>query len=108
MGVENGKNFIYFVVMESIFYSNVSVDAIYDLKGSTKGRISKKNEKVLKDLNWTKSERKINIGSMAASLYKEQLKKDTMFLQKLEIMDYSLLVGIHSVDKNDENNQKLY
>ena len=89
--------------MESIFYSNLDVDTIYDLKGSTKGRISKETEKVLKDLNWKNSERKINIGDRASYLYRKQLRRDTAFLEKLKIMDYSLLVGIHNI-----NNQHDY
>ena len=107
-GVKHKKETIYFVVMESIFYSNLDVDCIYDLKGSTKGRISASTETVKKDLNWKQSQREIKIGAKAASLYRDQLRADTAFLERMGIMDYSLLLGIHSIDEHNKRNSVLY
>ena len=37
----------------------------------------------------------------------KQIKKDAYFLAKLNIMDYSLLIGIHDRDKRGEVNEIL-
>lgn len=105
-GVRHKSKMVHFVVMESIFYSDLSVDTIYDLKGSTKGRSATKKDlkrkvPVLKDMDWKQGDRRIDIGSVRAQLYKEQLLMDTEFLRSLNIMDYSLLVGVHEIDRED-------
>merc|ERR1712003_99659 len=95
---------IYFVVMGSVFYTDLDIHTIYDLKGSTKGRCATEKEKlqetpVLKDLDFMQNKEVLQIGSVKAKLFCEQLRKDTELLRKLKIMDYSLLVGIHYFDR---------
>jgi len=94
----------YIVLMNNLFYDGSSVNARYDLKGSTRGRITTKEEltalgdmAVLKDMNLT---RPFRLGRMKQSVMK-QFKRDLQFLQKWNLMDYSVLVGITTgVDKS--------
>lgn len=52
---------------------------------------------ILKDLNWLKNERKLRLGPIKATLLMNQIKSDCQFLCKMNIMDYSMLVGWHSL-----------
>lgn len=51
---------------------------------------------VLKDLNWVQRHRQLALGPEKKALFEEQLRRDTELLQRLGIMDYSLLTGIHN------------
>ena len=95
------QRYISVVVMENIFYNRhqLKMHNIYDLKGSTVGRRALKGGKTketyhgtLKDLDLDQT---IFIGAEAKALLKEQLEQDVAFLTRCEIMDYSLLLGIH-------------
>jgi len=86
---------IYFIITGSVFWTDVEVDKIYDLKGSTHGRRASKKDFVKKDQDFLNDGEFLKIGKDKAKLLKEQLRLDTDFLRKLQIMDYSLLVGIH-------------
>merc|ERR1719419_542378 len=77
-----------FIITGSVFWTDLELDKIYDLKGSTHGRRASKKDFVKKDQDF------LNDGDVL-KLVKEQLRLDTDFLRKLHIMDYSLLVGIH-------------
>eukprot|EP01083_Nonionella_stella_P003891 11195_1 len=54
-----------------------------------------KRSKILKDLDFTKDEQCIYIGLNRKNRWLEQLQKDTAFLTELNVMDYSLLLGMH-------------
>ncbi|KAF1797119.1 hypothetical protein FB192DRAFT_1291698 [Mucor lusitanicus] len=94
-------NKIHFVVMGNVFPSNKDVHETYDLKGSTFGRVTTEEEiqrnphAVLKDLNWVERNQRLEFGSMKRNLFLSQLHKDVALLSRLNIMDYSLLIGIH-------------
>lgn len=98
---------IHFVVMGNIFPPNKDIHETYDLKGSTVGRYVevKKDEKtgqgkpkVLKDLNFN---RKIMLGPEKRKIFVEQIQKDSEFLARMNIMDYSLLLGIHDLTRGN-------
>jgi len=91
------RKHINFVIMSSVFYSeeNLEIHEQYDLKGSTKGRRAGPGETMKKDLDMLESGVFIKVGRDKAKLFKQQLLLDTEFLRKNQIMDYSLLVGIH-------------
>jgi hypothetical protein len=93
------KDVRYFVVMDNVFGS-LDIDERFDLKGSTFGRLdtSGKPDAVLKDLNWTQGRRRLLVGPTMRARLLEQLRIDAKFLQSQNIMDYSLLVGIHTED----------
>ena len=89
----------YFVIMSSVFDTTKEINIKYDLKGSTIGRLTSpeacKEGAVQKDLNLIQSGRKIRLGPENIDIFYETLKSDVMFLRDLNIMDYSLLLGIH-------------
>ncbi|CAG8462520.1 11806_t:CDS:10 [Ambispora leptoticha] len=100
---------IHFVVMNNIFPPHRDIHEIYDLKGSTVGReYTKADEQskgaVLKDLNWTKRNRRLELGPVKRKLFVEQLEKDVELLKRLNIMDYSLLVGLHDMSRGNKDN----
>ncbi|OUM67930.1 hypothetical protein PIROE2DRAFT_22775, partial [Piromyces sp. E2] len=107
--IQHGKK-IHFIVMENIFPPDKDIHEKYDLKGSLVGRYT--NDKgqnankliVLKDVNWIKKERKIYLGKEKADLLIKQLEKDVNFLAENNVMDYSLLVGCHNLNKGNKDN----
>lgn len=101
---------IHFVVMNNLFPPHRDIHTTFDLKGSTIGRdyreedLEKNPRATLKDLNWLRRQRHLELGLEKKRLFMEQLQKDVKLMQKLQIMDYSLLIGIHDLRKgNDEN-----
>ena len=98
------QRFITVVVMENIFHNTdkFKMHERYDLKGSKVGRRSmKKISKIrreykgtLKDLDL--GDKKVHIGADSKSRLMEQLRRDIEFLARCNIMDYSLLLGIHN------------
>lgn len=88
-----------FVVMNNWFATPSPLNEIYDLKGSTLGRSSGEDVPVgsiLKDLD---IKRKLYMASEEIKkLYLEQLYLDSQFLAQHNVMDYSLLIGVHYDD----------
>lgn len=102
---------IYFLVMNNLFPPHLEMHTTFDLKGSTWGRVTKidpekaKDEAyrpVLKDVNWLEREERIEFGPLKKKKFLQQLKKDVELLARLNIMDYSLLLGIHDMNKARE------
>uniref|UniRef100_A0A1D1XEN8 1-phosphatidylinositol-4-phosphate 5-kinase n=1 Tax=Anthurium amnicola TaxID=1678845 RepID=A0A1D1XEN8_9ARAE len=100
---------IHFVIMNNIFPPHRDIHETYDLKGSTVGReyneseAAKNPRAVLKDLNWIKRGRHLELGPEKRKLFVEQLEKDVALLQRLNIMDYSLLVGLHDTSRGNKD-----
>ncbi|OAT11015.1 1-phosphatidylinositol-4-phosphate 5-kinase [Blastomyces gilchristii SLH14081] len=101
---------IHFVVMNNLFPPHRDIHQMYDLKGSTIGRdfreedLEKNPRATLKDLNWIRRNRRLEFGPMKREIFIAQLKRDVSLLQRLKIMDYSLLVGIHDLEKGNAEN----
>lgn len=101
---------IHFVVMNNLFPPHRDIHNMFDLKGSTIGRDFREEDLVenpratLKDLNWLRRNRHLNFGPMKREVFMAQLRRDVALLQRLKLMDYSLLVGIHDVEKGNEEN----
>ncbi|KAJ4403190.1 Phosphatidylinositol-4-phosphate 5-kinase [Neurospora sp. IMI 360204] len=101
---------IHFVVMNNLFPPHRDIHETFDLKGSTIGRdyreedLDKNPRATLKDLNWLRRHRHLELGLQKKKMFLEQLQKDIRLLQKLQIMDYSLLVGIHDLQRGNEEN----
>ncbi|CAL9737180.1 phosphatidylinositol 4-phosphate 5-kinase Mss4p [Monosporozyma servazzii] len=117
---------IYFLVMNNLFPPFLDIQKTFDIKGSTWGRMTqvpKEEEQsqqehndgssvirpVLKDLNWLAGNERIKFGPEKKRAFLKQLKADVNLLARLNIMDYSLLLGIHdtskvitSLDDNDD------
>ncbi|KAF8928200.1 Phosphatidylinositol-4-phosphate 5-kinase, partial [Haplosporangium bisporale] len=101
---------IHFVVMGNVFPPNRDIHETYDLKGSTLGRAISDEElnnnprATQKDLNWVNRNRKLELGPERRHLFVEQTKRDVELLARLNIMDYSLLVGIHDIERGNKDN----
>nr|ODN87070.1 1-phosphatidylinositol-4-phosphate 5-kinase [Cryptococcus depauperatus CBS 7841] len=101
---------IHFVIMNNLFPPHRDIHETYDLKGSAFGReypedqARKKPRAVLKDKNWVNRRRSLELGPEKRALLAEQLKRDTEFLKRMRVMDYSLLVGIHNMERGNRDN----
>ncbi|KXX76346.1 hypothetical protein MMYC01_206171 [Madurella mycetomatis] len=101
---------IHFVVMNNLFPPHRDIHQTFDLKGSTIGRdyreedMEKNPRATLKDLNWLRRKRHLELGIQKKQLFLAQLHKDVRLLQRLGIMDYSLLIGIHDLQRGNEEN----
>lgn len=101
---------IHFVVMNNLFPPHRDIHRTFDLKGSTIGRnfreedLEKNPRATLKDLNWLRRNLHLEFGPAKRKLFVEQMERDVRLLQKLKIMDYSLLVGIHDLGRGNEEN----
>ncbi|KAL0066913.1 Phosphatidylinositol-4-phosphate 5-kinase [Marasmius tenuissimus] len=120
---------IHFVIMNNLFPPHKDIHETYDLKGSTVGREwidkhkdeeplteksesqsqtstkkKKKTSPVMKDLNWIKSGKAFELGPEKRALLTEQLRRDKELLKEMHVMDYSLLVGIHNMQRGNGDN----
>ncbi|KAI0448215.1 hypothetical protein F4803DRAFT_545739 [Xylaria telfairii] len=101
---------IHFVVMNNLFPPHRDIHTTFDLKGSTIGRdykeedLEKNPRATLKDLNWLRRKRHLELGLQKRQLFLQQLRSDVKLLQKLKIMDYSLLIGMHDLRKGNGEN----
>jgi 1-phosphatidylinositol-4-phosphate 5-kinase len=101
---------IHFVVMNNLFPPHRDIHQTFDLKGSTIGRdlreedLERNPRATMKDLNWLRRNRHLEQGPMKKDVFMTQLRRDVSLLQRLKIMDYSLLVGIHDLGRGNEEN----
>lgn len=96
----------HFIVMRSVYSESEfhPCHVVYDLKGSTIGRVSDHGAHVKKDVEFIEERinkgRLLNLGTEnERNTFISALKNDVVWLQKNNIMDYSLLVGIHDRDR---------
>lgn len=113
---KNGSRKVHFIVMNNLFPPHRNVHLKYDLKGSTWGRVTKVPEGqldlstlTLKDLNWLERNDSIKFGPHKRKLFFDQLEADVKLLKKINVMDYSLLLGVHDVKKGNsfDSSKKL-
>lgn len=101
---------IHFVIMNNLFPPHRDIHETYDLKGSTVGREypeekARQNPRaVLKDLNWINRGKMLELGPEKRALLTEQIRRDAEFLKTINVMDYSLLVGIHNMRRGNRDN----
>ena len=105
-----GKS-IHFVIMKSVFNTEKEIHKIWDLKGSTLGRRAKRGDGVSKDLDIVDEGRKLKVGNAkncknTKEAIMSQLKKDADFLASMQIMDYSLLLGVHVCTKAEQESER--
>jgi 1-phosphatidylinositol-4-phosphate 5-kinase len=96
-----------FVIMNSVYYTDKSLQTFYDLKGSEIGRSAKPGQDVLKDndLRAKLPEEAFSFPPQLRQRLRAQIVSDCNFLRKMQIMDYSMLIGVHHVPpkKVDQN-----
>lgn len=101
---------IHFVVMNNLFPPHRDIHQTFDLKGSTVGRDFKEDDlaanprATLKDLNWLRRKMHFEFGPEKKRIFIEQIERDVALLQRLKIMDYSMLVGIHDLSRGNQEN----
>ena len=101
---------IHFVVMNNLFPPHRDIHQTFDLKGSTVGRdfreedLEKNPRATLKDLNWLRRDMHLEFGPTKKVAFIEQIGKDVELLKRLKIMDYSLLIGTHDLERGNEEN----
>jgi len=92
---------LYFVVMSNMFNAPFEIHRRYDLKGSWVGRetpLEKQTPAVaLKDMDFLRAGEKIQIGEERRARLLATLEMDSKFLASNNIIDYSLLLGIHDL-----------
>ncbi|KAL5726683.1 1-phosphatidylinositol-3-phosphate 5-kinase [Ranunculus cassubicifolius] len=91
------------MVMENLFFRR-SISRVYDLKGSARSRYNADptgKNKVLLDLNLLETLRTepLLLGSKAKRSLERAVWNDTSFLASIDVMDYSLLVGVDDKGK---------
>ncbi|XP_031255802.1 putative 1-phosphatidylinositol-3-phosphate 5-kinase FAB1C [Pistacia vera] len=91
------------MVMENLFFRR-SISKVYDLKGSARSRYNPDTtgaNKVLLDMNLLENLRTepIFLGSKAKRSLERAIWNDTSFLASVDVMDYSLLVGVDEEGK---------
>jgi len=94
------------IVMSNLFVTDIPIHRKWDIKGSLEGRVVSPEERAqpgftLRDYDWDETEATIDISPELKKAFVEQLAQDTLFLSEQNVMDYSLLIGIH-----DENGPK--
>ena len=90
------------LLMQNVFYM-VNYKEIYDIKGSTKGRILKEKERdsrPFKDLDFLNKKDKFKLHSEDIKNIKTQLLRDLNLLKRHKLMDYSMLISISSSKDN--------
>jgi len=111
-----------FLVMGNLFNGALKIHQRFDLKGSTVGRElsaeqRQKKSPTFKDLDFRRLNKKIPLGPTLREQFLMQLSEDCKFLVSQNIMDYSLLIGIHfsslegdvesDYSSNDENDPTM-
>jgi len=98
---------MYFIVMGNLFSTPLEIDVRYDLKGSIYGRTSRKpgvqldKSIALKDLDFTADKKAINLSQDDKQLFLRQIEIDCQFFENANIIDYSVLLGVHEIPKNE-------
>ncbi|XP_037091890.1 phosphatidylinositol 4-phosphate 5-kinase type-1 alpha-like isoform X2 [Pollicipes pollicipes] len=99
----NSKN-IRLVVMNNLLPSSIKIHQRYDLKGSTYKRKASKQERskrspTYKDLDFMEHHPEgLMLEASTYNALMQTIQNDVRVLESFQIMDYSLLVGVHNLD----------
>jgi 1-phosphatidylinositol-4-phosphate 5-kinase len=110
--LSSDKTNIRVVIMNNILPSDIPMHEKYDLKGSLYKRKASRSERsksspTFKDLDFLDEHKE---GLILDEKHYENvissIKRDCLILQSFGIMDYSLLIGVHNLEK-EKNNQAI-
>ena len=104
---------IYFIVLKNVFYCDltknlIKLDEIYDIKGSWIDRSTNhyvESGKLMKDCDLHKT---LKLSKNESNKLYNQLKRDSVFLSKCNIMDYSLLLGIKYISIATNEDKEIH
>jgi len=89
--------------MNNVFHTHMKIDKRFDLKGSTQGRSTMEDPETacdptiaLKDLDFLKTKEKFKVEGDIKRKLLDTIRKDVNFFASCEIIDYSLLIGVHN------------
>lgn len=98
---------IVILVMNNFFAGQHQIHTKFDLKGSRKGRtasakeVAKEEKAVLKDNDFVRQRQRLPISCATGNL-KQVMTNDIRLLQRLHVIDYSLIVAYHDKSKASE------
>ncbi|EAR84890.2 phosphatidylinositol 4-phosphate 5-kinase (macronuclear) [Tetrahymena thermophila SB210] len=101
---------VYFFVTHNIFSTELEIDTRYEIKGSTHNRTARRGNNLsnfdkntsLKELDLKQDKVKLGLNQQDKIQLLNQLKSDTQFLSKLNIINYYLLLGIHNISVDQQ------
>ncbi|XP_073324996.1 phosphatidylinositol 5-phosphate 4-kinase type-2 gamma-like isoform X1 [Pagrus major] len=101
----------YLLVMRNMFSHRLHVHRKYDLKGSLVSREASFKEKVkelptYKDVDFRNNMQKVYVSDEEKQKIMDKLSRDIEFLVHMRIMDYSLLLGIHDVERAEREEEE--
>uniref|UniRef100_A0A8P4FVH7 Phosphatidylinositol 5-phosphate 4-kinase type-2 gamma n=1 Tax=Dicentrarchus labrax TaxID=13489 RepID=A0A8P4FVH7_DICLA len=102
----------YLLVMRNMFSHRLLVHRKYDLKGSRVSREASFKEKVkelptYKDVDFRNNMQKVYVSDEEKEKILDKLNRDIEFLVCMRIMDYSLLLGIHDVERAEREEEEM-
>lgn len=97
--VSNTVHEVYFIAMSNLF-SCAKVKEIYDVKGSNRTTPLKERKPgvALKDLDM---DRQLILEQESFEIIWPAFERDLVFLKEMNVMDYSILVGVATSDRDD-------
>ncbi|XP_029906770.1 phosphatidylinositol 5-phosphate 4-kinase type-2 gamma-like [Myripristis murdjan] len=101
----------YLLVMRNMFSHRLHIHRKYDLKGSLISREASFKEKVkelptYKDVDFRNNMQKVYVSDEEKEKLMDKLNRDVEFLVCMRIMDYSLLLGIHDVERAEREEEE--
>ncbi|XP_026163111.1 phosphatidylinositol 5-phosphate 4-kinase type-2 gamma-like [Mastacembelus armatus] len=101
----------YLLVMRNMFSHRLHVHRKYDLKGSLLSREASFKEKVkelptYKDVDFRNNMQRVYVSAEEKEKIMDKLHRDIEFLVRMRIMDYSLLLGIHDVERDEKEEEE--
>ncbi|XP_056322683.1 phosphatidylinositol-4-phosphate 5-kinase, type I, beta a isoform X1 [Danio aesculapii] len=102
--IQCGGMTIRLVVMNNVLPRSLKMDYKYDLKGSTYKRRASRKERAkgsptFKDLDFQEMHEGLYFDADTYNALMKTLQRDCRVLESFKIMDYSLLLGIHVLDR---------
>ncbi|KAK8800903.1 hypothetical protein WA588_001734, partial [Blastocystis sp. NMH] len=98
----NKRTVTHYVVMENLFYNQI-ISYKFDLKGSNRNRYATEGteESTLLDMNFMEKRKGVPLPlhESAKTLLNIGIMNDTLFLSIINVVDYSLLVGVNEETK---------
>ena len=106
--VSQGEEILIIVMRNVIGEFKDKIVAKYDLKGSTSNRtaefdMEKTDSSTMKDLNFNEYEKGIIISNDNIQRFRKLIKVDSLFLSRMELMDYSLFLVKLTLSKEEIN-----
>ncbi|XP_072521957.1 phosphatidylinositol 5-phosphate 4-kinase type-2 gamma [Salminus brasiliensis] len=103
----------YLTVTRNMFSHRLIIHRKYDLKGSLVSREASDKEKVkelptFKDMDFRNNMQRLYLSDEEKEKLMEKLNRDIEFLVRLKIMDYSLLLGIHDLERAEREEEEEF